>query len=107
MQNFKEAQENFLKEALNSRAANAVVNCLNSENAVAKYGVYNRNEAVKALAEDVEAEIQCHAALLFRTPGPLHNALQELMDTFMDSIDECMPAGDKIVEGGPGTYPSD
>jgi hypothetical protein len=87
MQNCKEAEEKFLKEALNSRAANAVIKCLSAENAADKYAIENRNQAIEVLAVDVEAEIQCHAALMFRTPGPLHDALQDLMDSFVDSVD--------------------
>jgi hypothetical protein len=35
----------------------------------------------------VESDVGSSAAMMFRTPGPLHDALQELVDAFWDFVD--------------------
>ena len=85
MQAFQEAAEVFREAAHNSRAADAVIARLLQ--ADPRYATDDRNASVRQLARDVESDIGATAALLFRTPGALHDSLQTLMDAYEDAID--------------------
>lgn len=78
----------FLLKVGDTRVANSVVSLLKSDTAAKKYGGDNRNQVVKALAVDAEADIGSSAYMMFRMPGPFHDALQDLMDEFWDFVDE-------------------
>lgn len=78
----------FLLGVGNTRVANSVITKLRDESAAQKYGGDNRNRVVEALAVDVETEIGAPASMMFRFPGPFHDALQELIDEFWDVVDE-------------------
>ena len=84
---FHEAAEAFRDAANDSKAANAVLHLLLAAESDKTYATGGRNECVERLAKDVEAQIGCSANLMFRTPGPLHNALQELIDSYWDAMD--------------------
>lgn len=82
----------FLLEAGNTRTTESVIRHLRDASAIQNYGGENRNRVVEALAADVEAEVGTAEAdsvsAMFRTTGPLHDALQELMDAFWDFVDD-------------------
>jgi hypothetical protein len=84
---FQEAARTFLEEAHDSKAANATLHLLLKSESDKHYASGSRNECVRRLAEDVEAMIGCSANLMFRTPGALHGALQNLMDAYCDAMD--------------------
>ena len=77
----------FLLEAGNTRVAESVIWQLADESAMQRYGGDDRNKVVEALAVDVESRMGSPASMMFRAPGPLHDALQELMDEFWDFVD--------------------
>jgi hypothetical protein len=81
---FQEAIARFLVATHDSKAANAVVDLLQTSQT---YAMDNRNRAVEALAKDVEARIGFTANLMFRSHGAIHDALQELMDAYVDDVD--------------------
>lgn len=86
MDRLLDAAATFLETANNSLAANIVLERLIAPSA--NYESFdNRNELVKRLADDVEERMGCSANLLFRTPGTLHDALQELLDAYLDAAD--------------------
>jgi hypothetical protein len=86
MGRFLDAAATFLEAANNSLAANTVLERLIAPSA--NYESFDdRNELVKCLAGDVEARIGCSANLLFRTPGTLHDALQSLLEAYLDAAD--------------------
>lgn len=82
--NFQEATAQFLDATFESRAALATVELLQSSD---KYAGESRNRSVEQLAKDVEAKIGAPASLMFRSQGVLHDALQNLMDAYVDSVD--------------------
>ncbi len=86
---FQEAIARFLDDAHQSRVAHAVVEHLQQSQ---KYAGDNRNKSVEALAHDVEAQLGLTANLMFRSHGALHDALQELMDAYVDSVDAGNPS---------------
>jgi hypothetical protein len=86
MGRFLDAATTFLETANNSMAANIVLERLVAPSATFE-SIDNRNELVGALAADVEERLGCSANLLFRTPGTLHDALQELLDAYLDAAD--------------------
>ena len=80
------AAEAFLEAAMNSPASNMVLERLLHPST--NYQAFEcRNALVAALATDVEAQLGCSANMLFRSPGPLHDALQSLLDAFLDAAD--------------------
>lgn len=83
---FDAAVQKFLTETHFSRAAEQIVICLKSDSK-GRYSDKNRNVIVKNLAEDVETALGCSANLIFRTPGPLHNALQDILDEYLNWCD--------------------
>ena len=84
---FQEATEAFRVATHDSKAANAVVDLLLYADSDKLYATGSRNECVERLARDVETCIGCPANLMFRSPGALHNALQELIDSYWDAMD--------------------
>jgi hypothetical protein len=84
----EEAFSKFLLEVGNTRVAESVIRLLKDESAAQKYGGDDRNKAVEALAVDVEVDIGSPASIVFRAPGPFHDALQELIDEFWDFVDD-------------------
>lgn len=84
---FQDAIAKFLEEAHNSVTANSIVQHLMKENAASRYDIDNRNTVIETLASDVETETGIRANLMFRTPGHLHDCLQNLMDVYLDTID--------------------
>lgn len=84
---FDEAVATFLRDANDSKAANAVVVALRATESDRQYATGGRNKCVKQLAADVEAKLGMSATLLFRTPGALHDSLQTLMDAYEDAMD--------------------
>lgn len=84
---FQEEVETFRQVANDSKAANAVIQLLMAAESDRLYATGSRNECVYKLAEDVEAVLGVSANLMFRTPGALHNALQNLMDAYWDAMD--------------------
>ena len=84
---FEEAAETFRIATNDSKAANAVLELLLSATSDKVYATGSRNKCVSRLAEDVEKTLGCSANLLFRSPGALHNALQDLMDSYYDAMD--------------------
>jgi lipopolysaccharide biosynthesis regulator YciM len=80
---FNKAIEEFQRVANNSLAAQYVVEELANDT----YAEMGRNDAIEALAKAVEARLGSSATLLFRTPGPLHDALQTLFDVYLDKVD--------------------
>jgi hypothetical protein len=87
VERFEEAAETFRVATHNSKAANAVLELLLSATSDKVYATGSRNKCVRRLAEDVETTLGCSANLLFRSPGALHNALQDLMDSYYDAMD--------------------
>jgi hypothetical protein len=79
---FNKAVEEFLGTN-NSLAAQYVVEELTNDT----YAEMGRNDAIEALAKVVETRLGSSATLLFRTPGPLQNALQSLFDIYLDKVD--------------------
>ncbi len=86
---FQEAITRFLDATHESAAAHAVVELLQQSN---QYAGDNRNKAVEELAQAVEARIGTTANLMFRSHGALHDALQELMDAYVDNVDAGNPS---------------
>lgn len=84
---FADATRAFLLEAHTSLAATATVACLYGAESDQRYATGNRNACVEQLAKDVETVLGTPANLLFRTPGPLHDSLQTLMDAYEDAMD--------------------
>jgi hypothetical protein len=84
---FLTASAEFLLANHNSLAANAVLECVMGSNAATYAHMENRNVLIAALARDVEARIGAPASLLFRTPGTLHDSLQDFIDSFLDASD--------------------
>jgi hypothetical protein len=84
---FEEAAQRFLDAAHNSAAAHAAVKLLKAADSDKRYATGSRNRCVEQLAQDVEQGIGMTANLLFRAPGRLHDALQELMDVYVDAMD--------------------
>ena len=80
---FQQAVKLFLEAAHASKVAHSVVEHLQSQ----KYAGDNRNKSVEELAKDVEAQLGLSANLMFRSSGALHDALQELMDVYVDAVD--------------------
>jgi hypothetical protein len=80
---FHTAISRFLEAAHQSAAAHKVVELLQSPH----YAGDNRNEAVEKLAKDVESELGMTANLMFRSRGAVHDALQDLMDVYVDAVD--------------------
>ncbi len=80
---FNNAIVTFLQTTHSSRASVEIVNCLRTDTS-GRYTDMNRNVIVKNLAEDVENNIRCSANLMFRTPGILHDALQTLLDEYLN-----------------------
>lgn len=97
---FQYAMTEFLQICHTSRAASQVVECL-VENKSERYSVENRNTIVKNLAEDVETALGVTANLMFRMPGPIHDALQTLLDEYLNWVDcilyEPIPSKDVLV----------
>ncbi len=84
---FLTAAEEFRNAAHNSKAANAIIDLLMATESDCKYATGGRNKCVRRLAADVESQIGLPAKLIFRTPGPLHDSLQTLMDAYEDAMD--------------------
>ncbi len=83
---FTRVAEAFLDAAHNSPASNMVLERLLHPST--NYSSFeDRNALVSALATDVETHLGCTASMLFRAPGPLHDALQSLLDAFLDAAD--------------------
>ncbi len=87
--NFNQALVKFLQDTNSSRASLQIVNCLRNDS-TGRYAVSNRNEIVKNLAEDVETVLGSSANLIFRTPGYLHDALQTLLDEYLNWYDRIL-----------------
>ena len=86
---FEQAKAEFLSVAHASRTATQILECLTSTKDD-RYAVSDRNQIVKNLAEDVEAAIGCPANLMFRSPGVLHDALQALLDSYLNWYDRVL-----------------
>jgi hypothetical protein len=86
---FQEAIARFLDATHESAAAHAAVELLQESN---QYACDNRNKAVEELAQAVETRIGTKANLMFRSHGALHDALQELMDAYVDKVDASNPS---------------
>ncbi len=84
---FQEAAQTFLKATNDSAAAHKVLQYLQDAESDQQYATGGRNVCVRRLATDVEKTLGMRATILFRTPGPLHNALQTLMDAYEDAMD--------------------
>ena len=84
----EEAFKNFQLDVGNTRVMDAIVSILKRDDASQKYGEGNRNEVVEKLAKDVEDVLGNSATIIFRSSGPLHDALQELLDAFWDFVDD-------------------
>lgn len=84
---FEEAAQRFLDDAYNSKAAVAAVDLLKATKSDKCYATNGRNKCVEQLAQDVEKTIGMSVNLLFRTPGRLHDSLQELMDAYENAMD--------------------
>jgi hypothetical protein len=87
MHNLNAAFDAFLQETHGSLASHAIVEQLKRSDAADKYGRGSRNEIVQALAADVEQQIGCTASMIFRSTGFMYDALQELIDAFLDFVD--------------------
>ncbi len=86
---FDQAQAEFLSVTHASRTATQILECLKSAKDD-RYALSDRNLIVKHLAEDVEAAIGCSANLMFRSPGVLHDALQALLDAYLNWYDRVL-----------------
>lgn len=86
---YQQAQSEFLSVTHASRTATQILECLNSAKDD-RYAVSDRNQIVKNLAEDVEAATGCTANLMFRSPGVLHDALQSLLDAYLNWYDRVL-----------------
>ena len=84
---FVDACAIFIQTANDSAAANMVIHLLVHAESDRPYAIGGRNDAVRRLASAVEETLGMKANMLFRTPGPLHDALQTLMDAYEDAMD--------------------
>lgn len=86
---FLKRAEAFLEATHQSRIANGVVDCLmNVENAGRYEAFTDRNALVRELASDVEARVGISGRLMFAAEGHLHDQLQELLDAYLDMVDD-------------------
>ncbi len=85
---FDEAIAEFRTNTHDSLVCNEVIRLLVESTSDKQYATGSRNECVRRLAADVEKALDTTANLMFRTAGPLHNALQNLMDVYVDMMDE-------------------
>jgi hypothetical protein len=91
------AIQEFRRRTNDSLAANTVIDLLTTSlkaippewggAETTRYSEGSRNQIVAVLAADVEQRIGACSSLMFRTPGELHDALQALLDTYLDCVD--------------------
>lgn len=86
---FLKRVETFLEATHQSRIAHGVVESLLDTTNMARYEAFtDRNTFVKALASDVEARVGVSGRLMFASEGHLHDQLQELLDAYLDMVDD-------------------
>lgn len=86
---FLKRVETFLDEAHQSRIAHGVVESLLDAANMARYeALTDRNTLVRTLASDVEGRVGVSGRLMFASEGHLHDQLQELLDAYLDMVDD-------------------
>ena len=83
---FEAARDQFLTATFESTVAHHVLQRLQTS-APAYAEASTRNDLVRQLAADVEADLGVPANLMFRTSGYLHDCLQDFLDVYLNCVD--------------------